>query len=257
MKRNFIILAALVAGLTFSACDFSGLNDRDTDSEIIIPEDKDNPNNKPSIDDNTSNEEDEGGNTEDTTNDRSQYEQHNTTFTQGDAIYFGSYYDEQPSDVYNWWIELADNNFSLEDYSGEGYNIVLEFFSKGTTPAAGTYTIEAFDKNPFAHMTLLYGYIDEYEGENYPMGTWLYQGLTAIACATDGSMTIAVSGSKYTVSYTLHDDDYKITFKGTYTGELPLYDGTETESTSATQKVSKSSRNLAGVKPIRLLRVKK
>lgn len=278
MKRILSILTIAVFALSFGACDLlDSTPDRDTDSEIVIPDDS------PS-DDNSGNDND-GGNTdgdngdndggnnggdntgddpEDNTGDntegetdRSKYQQHNHTFTKGDAVYFGVYYEEQPADVANWWIELADDNFSLDDYSGEGYNIILEFFCKGTTPAAGTYTIEAFDKDPFSHMSLIYGYIDEYEGEDYPMGTWLYQGPYAIAGATDGSMTIAVSGSKYTVSYTLYDDDYQIAFQGSYTGELPVYDGTQTGSIAAPQNVAKKARSLAPVKPVRLLRVKK
>lgn len=273
MKRLFITLTVLAAALSFSACDLNGLKDRDTDSEIIYPGKDDNGgstgDNGGSTEDNGGNTEDNtgdnGGNTDDNTDnntvDRSQYEQYNHTFTQGDAIYYGAYYDEQPEDVANWWIELADNNFSLEDYSGEGYNIVLEFFCKGTTPAAGTYTIDAFDKVPFSHLSLLYAYLDEgqVDGETvqYPAGTWLYKGVEAIAGATDGEMTIAVSGTKYTVSYTLYDDDYKITFKGTYTGDLALYDGTESAPAAAPQKVAKSARDLAPAKPARVFRVKK
>lgn len=278
MKRLVSFLVVAVFAFSFSACDLLDSNpDRDTDSEIIIPDDspsdddsgKDNNDGGNTDGDNTGgNDGDNGGNTgdngdgtEDNTDDRSQYEQYNHTFTQGDAIYFGTYYEEQPEDVSNWWIELADNNFSLEDYSGEGYNIVLEFFCKGTTPAAGTYTIDAFDKSPFSHLSLFYGYIDEgqVDGETvqYPAGTWLYKGVEAIAGATDGEMTIAVSGTKYTVSYTLYDDDYKITFKGTYTGDLALYDGTESAPAAAPQKVAESARDLAPTKPARVFRVKK
>ena len=247
---------------SFYACDVKDSPTRNSDTEITKPDGNtgdeepgdDNTENENPGDDNTG--DNGGGNTEGET-DRSDYEQYNTTYTQGDAVYFGVYYEEQPADVANWWIELADNNFSLDDYTGEGYNIILEFFCKGSTPAVGTYTIEAFDKDPFSHMSLIYGYIDEYEGEDYPMGTWLYQGPYAIAGATDGSMTIAVSGSKYTVSYTLYDDDYQIAFQGSYTGELPVYDGTQTGSIAAPQNVAKKARSLAPVKPVRLLRVKK
>lgn len=278
MKRILNILAVASVAFSFSACDLLEDQNRDTDKEIIIPDDKpkddnsgDDNNNGDNTGDNGGNTGDNGGNeggndgneggNDDTTGDRSKYEQYNHTFTQADAIYFGAYYEGQPSDVSNWWIELADNNFSLEDYSGEGYNVILEFFSKGTAPAAGTYTIDAFDKNPFSHLSLLYGYVDEYQEDGqtveYPAGTWLFKGADALAGATAGSMTIAVSGSKYTISYTLHDDDFEITFKGNYSGELPIYDGTQTSSAAAPQKVAKIHRDLGPVKPVRLLRVKK
>ena len=108
---------------------------------------------------------------------------------------------------------------------------------------------------------MLYGFTDEYQedGETiqYTAGTWLYKGNEAIAGATAGSMTIAVSGSKYTITYTIHDDDFEITFKGSYTGELPIYDGTQSYNAAAQQKVARSPRKLSGNKPVRLLRVKK
>ena len=252
MKRFISILAAIAMIFSFYACDVKDSPTRNSDTEITKPDG--NTGDEEPGDDNTG--DNGGGNTEGET-DRSDYEQYNTTYTQGDAVYFGVYYEEQPADVANWLIELADNNFSLDDYTGEGYNIILEFFCKGSTPAVGTYTIEAFDKNPFSHMSLLYGYIDEYEGEEYPMGTWLYQGPYAMAGATDGSMTIAVSGSKYIVSYTLYDDDYQIAFQGSYTGELPIYDGTQTSSIAAPQNVAKKARSLSPMKPVRLLRIKK
>lgn len=230
MKRIQSIFTVATALVALSSCDLTN-DGRDTDSEINVPMD------------------------------RSEYELYNHIFTQGDAVYYGVDYDEQPSDIGNWCIELADDNYNLENYEGEGYNINLEFFCKGTTPAAGTYTIDAFDTNPFSHLSLLYGYIieDQENGETiqYPSGTWLFAGNYGIAGATDGTMTVAVSGSKYTISYTLHDDDNKITFMGSYSGDLPIYDGTQSPSAAAPQMVSKSAKELNTVKPVRLLRVKK
>lgn len=247
MKRILSILTIAVFALSFSACDLlDSTPDRDTDSEIIIPDDS------PSDDDSNNEGDNPSGEI-----DRSKYTQYNTTFTQGDAIYFGVYYEEQPDDVANWYIELADKNFDLTEYSGEGYYMTLEFFCKGTTPAAGTYTIEAFNKDPFSHMSLGDGFIEEYNGESYAVGTWLFQGSNAIAGATDGSMTIATSGSKYTVSYLLHDDEYQITFQGKYSGDLPLYDGTGSSATQAVKKTTKSTRAPYIAKPTKVFRVKK
>ena len=142
MKRILSIFAVAAIAFTFSACDLLDdlSKDRDTDSEIMIPDDS------PSDDDSGKDNNDDGstdgsgdnpgggnddnggnngdnhgaeGNTGDNTGsdigDRSKYEQHNHSFTQGDAIYYGVYYEGQPSDVCNWWIDLADSNYSLED----------------------------------------------------------------------------------------------------------------------------------------------
>ena len=166
--------------------------------------------------------------------DRSEYTTYNTTFTKGQAGYFGVYYEDQPSTTSNWYLELADNNYDLESYEGTGYNVSLEFFTNNsfkTSFPAGEYTIEKFDATPYAAGSLLYGFIgeDETYGE-YTAGTWLFEGNEGIAGATAGKMTVAVSGSKYNISYTLYDDEYQIAFSGSYSGNITIYDGTQTAS---------------------------
>lgn len=127
MKRILSILTIAVFALSFGACDLlDSTPDRDTDSEIVIPDDSPSDDNSGNDNDGGNTDGDNGNNdggdnTGDNTEgetDRSKYEQHNHTFTKGDAVYFGVYYEEQPADVANWWIELADDNFSLDDYSG-------------------------------------------------------------------------------------------------------------------------------------------
>ena len=174
---------------------------------------------------------------------------YNNTFTQGYAGYFGAYYEDlgQPSNTTNWYIELADDNYDMDNYEGDGYNIVFEIFANGTSSTSippGEYTVEAFDNNMFSAGSVMYGYIaeDDTYGE-YPAGTWLYSGNDAIAGATSGWVQITASGSTYTITYELRDDEYQISFKGSYVGALEFYDGTETASYVSAAKVATKSRN--------------
>ncbi len=189
---------------------------------------------------NGGNQGDNGGNTGDGGQiNRDNYETVNSTMTQGQAGYYGMYYDEQPGNTSNWYLELADSNYDLENYEGDGENISIEFFTSGTSKTsipAGTYTIEAYNDDPCSAGSVLFGYIDEDEtyGE-YPAGTWLFQGNDGIAGATAGSMTISVSGSRYTINYSFYDDDYQVAFCGSYTGNLSIYDGTEAGYAQATK----------------------
>ena len=243
MKRLFCILTAATVALSFSACDLHE-EERDTDKEILRPDDD-----KPI----------KGEENDDI--DRSNYQIYNHTFTQGQAGYYGQYYEEQPSTSANWFLELADSNYSLENYEGTGFNTVIELFttsSATTSIPAGEYTIEAFDNNSFSAGSLLYGYYGEYEEEGetiqYPAGTWLFEGDEAVAGATAGKMTVSRSGNNYSISYVLHDDEFEVTFKGTYSGSLSIYDGTEGYSLAAQAKVAKAPRADLQVKRYRVRR---
>lgn len=247
MKRFLYTLVAILVAFSFCACEKG--NDRNTDKEIIRPGNNGNPGNNGG-----------SGNTEDTI-DRSQYEQYNYTLTQGLAGYYGVYYEDQPTTTANWYLELADNNYDFETYEGNGFNTILEFFSSNSSSTSipvGEYTIEAFDSNPFSAGSLLYGYLGEYDenGETveYPAGTWLFEGDDAIAGATAGKLTVDKSGSNYTINYSLHDDEYQITFKGTFSGSLTIYDGTESASYVSAAKASKAHRADKQVKRYRVRR---
>ena len=227
MKQIFTSIALIAMAMSFSSCEKEVVcncncqcNNSDNSGQT---------GNRPGNNDNNN-----GGNnggTNDNTGDRSEYETYNNTFTQAQAGYYGVYYEEQPSNVSNWYLEMADNNYDFETYDGDGYNIVLEFFANGTSTTSiptGTYTVEAFEKNEFSAGSLLYGYIgeDETYGE-YPAGTWLFQGADGIAAATAGELTVAKSGNTYTIKYKLYDDEYQIAFSGSYTGSVDIYDGTQ------------------------------
>ena len=262
MKRLFTIFTAAIIAFSFSACDLLDRDGgRDTDNTIIRPD-----SNKPNNSDDDNKPENDNNNTgnngpENNESDRSNYQTYNQTFTQGQAGYYGVYYEGQPTTTANWYLELADNNYDLESYEGTGFNAVIEFFasnSSTTSIPAGEYTVEAFDNNPFSAGSLLYGFLGEYEenGETiqYPAGTWLFEGDEAVAGATAGKMTVSRSGNNYSISYVLHDDEFEVTFKGTYSGSLSIYDGTEGYSLAAQAKVAKAPRADLQVKRYRVRR---
>ena len=190
-----------------------------------------------------------GGNNDNTGNDggnTSDYTTYNNTFTYGYAGYCGLYYENQPANTTNWYIELADDDYDLEYYEGTGYNIIFDLFAAGTNSSsipAGKYTVEAFEQSNFSAGSLMYGYIaeDETYGE-YPAGTWLFEGDNGIAGATSGWVEISGSGSNYTIKYELHDDEYMVTFKGTFSGSLTIYDGTQEYSQAQAANITKAKR---------------
>ena len=254
MKRFISIWAAIAMIFSFYACDGNkNYTPRNSDTEINRPDDNEG-------DSDDTGDTGDSGDTEGTI-DRSQYMQYNHTLTKGQAGYYGVYYEDQPTTTANWYLELADNNYDFETYEGNGFNTVLEFFSSNpssTSIPVGEYTIEAFDSNPFSAGSLLYGYLGEYDenGETveYPAGTWLFEGDEAIAGATAGNLTVAKSGSNYTINYVLHDDEYQITFKGTFSGSLTIYDGTESASYVSAAKATKAHRADKQVKRYRVRR---
>lgn len=250
MKQIFTSIALLAMAISFASCDKEIIcncqcscgNSDNSEQTGGRPGNNDNNNggNNGGTNDNTGN----GGTNNDGGSgsgdiDRNDYETYNNTFTYGYAGFCGVWYEEQPSNTTNWYIELADNNYDLENYEGTGYNIVFDLFAAGTSSTSipsGKYTVEQFEKSNFSAGSLLYGYIaeDETYGE-YPAGTWLYEGDNGVAAATAGWVEISGSGSNYTIKYELVDDEYMVSFKGTFTGSLTLYDATEEASYSPAQ----------------------
>lgn len=239
MKHIFTTITLLAMVLSFASCEREIIvncncqcnHSNGSDQNTGRPNNGgNNGGNSSDNNDNTGDNGNNGDNTSNTTN-RDEYETYNNTLTQGKAGYYGVYYDGQPSNTSNWYLELADNNYDLEKFEGDGYNICIEFFtnsSSSTSIPAGEYTIEAFEKNEFSAGSVLNGYIaeDETYGE-YPAGTWLYAGNEGIAAATAGYMNITISGGQYNINYTFYDDEYQIAFCGSYIGNLTIYDGTE------------------------------
>ena len=246
MKQIFTTITLLAMALSYASCEKEIIVNCNCNCQCGNSDNTDQPGGRPGNDNNGSDNgnSDNGGSNGgsdngSTGNDRDEYETYNNTFTKGQAGFYGAYYEDygQPSNVSNWYIELADNNYDFVGYEGTGYNVVLEIFANGTSSTnipAGTYTIEAFENSVYSAGSLMHGFIaeDEEYGE-YPAGTWLYEGNEGIAGATAGELKVSVSGSTYTLKYTLYDDEYGITFTGTYTGSLTIYDGTQEYSYAA------------------------
>lgn len=214
------------------------------DSDQTIQRPGNNNNNDNNDDDNTGGN---GGNIDSETIDRSGYEVVNTTsFGYGDIEYWGVAYENQPEDIVNWSVYLSADEFNTSDWEGTGEVVVLELFSKGkSAPAAGTYTVESFYENWYSDFSVGDGYIEEetIDGETaqYCGGTWFFVDGYGEYAAQGGYVKIAESGSGYKVEYELHDDDLKITFKGSYTGEFNFYDMTEESSSYAQTKSQRHS----------------
>lgn len=259
MKQIFTTIALLAMAFSFASCDKEIIVNCNCNCQCNNSNDSnDNPNRPGNPDDkdhggNTGND---GGNSGDNGEiNREDYENINiTTFTQAQAGYYGIYYDGQPSNTSNWYLELAESTYDFENYEGEGYNICIDFFAKGTSSTnipAGTYSIEAFEENKFSGGSISYGYIaeDEDYGE-YPAGTWLFDGNDGIAGATAGIMTISSTGSTYFITYSFYDDEYMVAFNGSYEGKLTIYDGTQEYSYASS--ATKSSRSTAKHYRVRL-----
>lgn len=249
MKQILTTIALLAMAFSFASCEF----DVTCDCNCSCGSTDNNGQNSSRPGNNDSNNggnEENGGNNGGTNNDNTgndEYETYNNTFTKGYAGYCGQYYEGQPANTTNWYLELADNNYDLESYEGTGYNIVIDLFAGGTSSTgipAGKYSVEQFDKSEYSAGSLLYGYIaeDETYGE-YPGGTWLYEGNDGIAAATSGWVNVAVSGSTYTITYELVDDEYMVEFKGSFTGPLTIYDATEEASAVQATKSSRPAKH--------------
>ena len=253
MKQVSAILTALAIMFACSSCEKEIIVQCDCNCQCGNSNNSNQEPNRPG-DNNSGNTGDSGDSGDENGGgiDRSEYTTYNTTFTKAKASYYGVFYDDQPSNTTNWYLELADNNFNLDTYDGDGYNIVLEFFTNSSYTSsfpAGEYTIERFEATPYSAGSLLYGFLSEQDGEQYASGTWLYEGFDGVAGATAGKMTIAVSGSNYSISYTLYDDDYHIAFSGSYTGSVSFYDLSQSYSLS---QATKSGRPAAGHYRVRL-----
>ena len=259
MKQILTVITLLAMALSFASCEREIIvncncqccnsdNSGQTGNRPGNNDDNNGSNNGGTNNDGNGGSNNDGGSGSDDT-DRSEYQTYNNTLTQGQAGYYGVYYEDQPSNTSNWYIELADNNYNLETYEGEGYNIVFELFASGTNSTKipeGKYSVEAFDKNPYSAGSLMEGFIteDEEYGE-YPAGTWFFDGNEGIAGATAGEVTISVSGSTYTIKYNLYDDEYGVAFSGSFNGALTIYDGTQEYSYVQTLPATKSTSSSA------------
>ena len=275
MKQILATLALIALALSFASCDktcncnCSCCNTNGSDQTIQRPDNSGSGsgNNGGTTDDNIGGN---AGENEGTTDgiDRSDYTVYNNTMTQGQAGYYGNYYSDQgqSSNIANWYVELAEDDYNFETSVGDGYNVVLEFFSNGSSYTSslqeGTYTVAETDKGVFNNYSVLFGYLveDEEEEVTYALGTWLWEGADALAGATAGNMTITESGNIYTINYTFYDDEYQITFKGSFTGSLAFYDGTQEVTSVSAAKNFAPSKSFPAPKidnPVRHYRIRK
>lgn len=232
MKRIFAIMAIAAIIFAMPSCDKEEHGGKDSDTTIEKPEDN--------TGDNT-----DGGNTETVPDDyeKIQINDFHTCF----ATNYGQFYEGQPESIDNWYLELAVETYNLETYEGTGYNIALELFSNSSNEMnlqEGTYSIEAFTKEEFSNLSMMYGFTDD---DNEVYGSWLWNGFEAVAGLTSGSVEISKkSDGKYEISFNLMDDEWKVAVNGEYTGSVSIYDEREPDLTlDATKAHSKLTRKHA------------
>ena len=212
MKRILTLMAAIAIVFGASSCKKDKIDNNDS---------------KPGIE----NEDSKPGNDETI----------NSTMRYGYLENYGLWYEDQPEDVNNWILYLSESEFDEDGWSYEGDLIMIELFSKGIdAPKTGRYTIEAFYNSYYSDFSVGDGYVEEEENEEgeteeYCYGTWLFQDGYGIAAALSGEVDIQKNGNTYTVTYDFCDDDFDIVFKGTFTGELDIYDYSEEVALSSTK----------------------
>jgi len=157
------------------------------------------------------------------------YEVIENSFDYGELQFYGVYYEDQPEDVHNWSLVLAEDSFNLIEWTGTGDAICIELFTASSFTQdipEGKYTVEAFLNEQWAKMSVGDGIVETSDDTEYTVGTWLYTDGTGIAGATSGEVNISKEGNVYTITYDFKDDEYRIHFKGSYSGPLDFYDGT-------------------------------
>lgn len=229
MKRIFGIVTILALMLSSASCEKPeppkrpGAENQQPGGE---KPDNEKPGNNDSGAENPGNGNPGEGNT-----DRADYQIIQNSYAKGEMQFYGIYYDDQPEDVHNWALVLSEADFDFIYWEGSGYCVNLELFtssSAATELSSGKYTVEAFLEEGYVPMSVGDGIIhtEEETGDEYCLGTWLYEDGMGIAGATAGEVTFEKKDGQYKVSYVLYDDYERITFKGSYTGQLDYYDGT-------------------------------
>lgn len=142
------------------------------------------------------------------------------TLTHGEIWYQG---DPYGNGVKIYSIRLADDNVRISDFAGNGDAMQIELYTPLTATTIipdGTYPIMV-DKVQVN--TAIDGYYDSNDKADY--GTWYY---TADALSINkGSVSIQyMTGSTYRISFNFTDDYYGYNFSGTYEGELPFVNKT-------------------------------
>ena len=162
---------------------------------------------------------------------------------------WGVYYEDQPEDVTNWMLYLSVNEFDEKGWSSDGDLVMIELFSKGhDNILAGKYTVEAFINEYYCDFSVGDGYEDE---DGYCSGTWLFQDDYGEAAALSGECNVKINGATYTITYNFSDNEYGIQFKGSFTGNLDIYDCTEENHSLAAVKSPAPKKIKRLVSPLR------
>lgn len=145
--------------------------------------------------------------------------------TQGELWYYGDAYETNISN--NFVVYLATSGIKMEDFSGDGEIIYLEFntsLSATNNLPIGTYNMTTMDFEKFNPFTIVPGF--EYDGYKY--GTWYFGRMANDV--VEGTTIVSFNNNKYTIQYDLVDY-YGNSITGTFVGNLQLYDGSETVQT--------------------------
>lgn len=145
--------------------------------------------------------------------------------TQGELWYYGDAYETNISN--NFVVYLATSGIKMEDFSGKGEIMYLEFnttlTAKNALPA-GTYNMTTFDIEKFNPFSIVPGF--EYEGNKY--GTWYFGKMANDVI--NGIAIVSLSNNIYTIQYDLVDY-YGNLITGSFVGNLQWYDGSGTAQT--------------------------
>ena len=162
----------------------------------------------------------------------------------GAQLYYGSPYDIKKSGYSNWDVQLYEPD-STEDDGWLKIELCSTEVPSNTKLPAGDYlcrTPKSFSEStlvPFSLVPGSYEY-DESDGDQY-YSTWYFDadhpyddyGRYYSYVLTDGSVKVSLSGSTYTIEYTLYDDEDCYILKGKSVVDALNYVDCTQSSTSA------------------------
>uniref|UniRef100_UPI004057417E BACON domain-containing protein n=1 Tax=Alistipes sp. TaxID=1872444 RepID=UPI004057417E len=151
----------------------------------------------------------------------------------GYAEWYGDYYECGGG---NWVI-------TLEREMGEGDAITFDLICKGT--AMNNDFSGEYEATPILEATIgdfVTGYLEEFYGEYYIVGSWYYNNTTEeMAPIYDGTLSIARSGDQYTISFDCIDDAPEAhAIRGSWSGVFDLSDESEIYSTTPLRRSARS-----------------
>ncbi len=141
-----------------------------------------------------------------------------TTFTKGEIIFYGDVHNTR--DSYNYLVVLGTAGVNLDDFSGFGEIIQIEFNSSlfNTTGIdIGKYNFVNFNTALFAPFTLVPGYlVNDVEF----WGSWYFGGIASDLYS--GDVIVKYANNAYELDYQMLDG-FGNKVKGVYKGQLKFY----------------------------------